>query len=96
VLLWLLVTLIKICGEIGPTLELVSVGQKDFGFPHDLTVDGFSTTSVSNKNAPKEMMSAVAIKISMACSVIFGLRKKMTAMAPDCQTFNCAKAASCI
>jgi len=27
---------------------------------------------------------------------MFGLRKKMTAMAPDCHTFSCAKAASCI
>jgi hypothetical protein len=60
-------------------------------------VDGFSTqTRVSNRNEPKEMNRAVAIKISMACSVILGLKKKMTAMAPDCQTINCAKAASCI
>ena len=47
-------------------------------------------------NGPKEMKRAVVIKISMACSVMFGLRKKMTALAPDCHTFICAKAASCI
>jgi hypothetical protein len=59
-------------------------------------VDGFSTTRVSSRNEPKEMKRDVDIKISMACSVMLGLKKKMTAMAPDCQTFSCAKAASCI
>jgi hypothetical protein len=28
--------------------------------------------------------------------VMFGLRKKMTAMAPNCHTFSCAKVSSCI
>jgi hypothetical protein len=64
--------------------------------PHALMIDGFSTTRVSNRNEPKEMKREVAIKISMACSVMLGLKKNMTAMAPDCQTFNCAKAAFCI
>lgn len=61
-----------------------------------LTGDDFSTTRVRNRNEPKEMTRAAAIRRSMACSVMLGLRKKMTAMAPDCHTFSCAKAASCI
>ena len=61
-----------------------------------MTGDDFSTTRVRNRNEPKEMTRPAAIRISMACSVMLGLRKKMTAMAPDCHTFSCAKAASCI
>jgi hypothetical protein len=48
------------------------------------------------KMACSVMERDVVIKLSMACSVMFGLRKKITAMAPDCHTFSCAKAASCI
>ena len=61
-----------------------------------MTGDDFSTTRVRNRNEPKEMTRPAAIRISMACSVMLGLRKKMTAMAPDCHTLSCAKAASCI
>jgi hypothetical protein len=48
------------------------------------------------KMACSVMERDVVIKLSMACSVMFGLKKKITAMAPDCHTFSCAKAASCI
>jgi len=61
-----------------------------------MTGDDFSTTRVRSRNEPKEMTRDAAIRISMASSVMLGLRKKMTAMAPDCHTFSCAKAASCI
>jgi len=42
------------------------------------------------------MKRAVVIRISMACSMMFGLKKKMTATAAHSQTLNCAKAASCV
>jgi hypothetical protein len=74
----------------------IQFGHQQTALPQGLTVVDFSTTRVRNRNEPKEMKRDVVIKISMACSVMFGLRKKMTAMAPDCHTFSCAKAASCI
>jgi hypothetical protein len=78
------------CGDDDTTCTM------KWDLPHALMVDGFSRTRVRNRNEPKETKRDVAIKISMACSVMLELKKKMTATAPDCQKYNCAKAASCI
>lgn len=61
----------------------------------DLTVDGFWMTIVRKRNAPHETKRVVIIRMSMACSVMLGLKKKTMATAAHSQTLNCAKAASC-
>jgi len=73
------------------------VGQWITDLPQDPTADGdddFSTAIVRNRNAPNEMTRDAVIKMSMTCSTMCGLRKKMTATAPHSQTLNCAKADS--
>jgi len=75
------------------------VGQWITDLPQDPTADGdddFSTAIVRNRNAPNEMTRDAVIKMSMTCSTMCGLRKKMTATAPHSQTLNCAKADSCV